>query len=160
VVPADLITPGIIRLSSTPRRVFPFGLRQQPIGFGGHPREPDHVLLRVIPGQVDDWLSAASKSAVRHLRASTNGDAGVPLFKGDLEFGCGERLDDRHLVLRLLVGKGTLSGEPIMKLPAGTTIISGQSLAHSLKESPGFNARSPSAVSTCSVRLTRKELRR
>jgi len=41
----------------------------------------------------------------------------------------------------------SFAGDPIMKLPAGTTTILGQ-LAHSMNVSPGFNARSASAVST------------
>src|SRR5205814_9542922 len=38
--------------------------------------------------------------------------------------------------------------DPIMNSPAGTTTISGQSLAHSLKACPGFSARSASGLST------------
>src|SRR6202022_2152434 len=34
----------------------------------------------------------------------------------------------------------SLFGEPIMNLPAGTTIITGQPFAHSLKSEPGFPA--------------------
>src|ERR1700680_3358041 len=34
----------------------------------------------------------------------------------------------------------SFSGEPIMNLPAGTTIITGQPFAHSLKSEPGFAA--------------------
>src|SRR5215510_15992253 len=33
---------------------------------------------------------------------------------------------------------GSLSGEPIINLPAGMTIITGQPFAHSLKSEPGF----------------------
>ena len=43
---------------------------------------------------------------------------------------------------------GPLRGEPIVNFPAGTTTISGQSLAHSLKASLGLSACSVSAVST------------
>jgi hypothetical protein len=38
---------------------------------------------------------------------------------------------------------GSFSGEPIMNLPAGMTIIAGQPFAHSLKSEPGFAALSP-----------------
>jgi hypothetical protein len=40
------------------------------------------------------------------------------------------------------------TGDPIMKWPARTTIILGQSFSHSLKGSPGFNAPSSSGLST------------
>src|ERR1700731_1057249 len=52
---------------------------------------------------------------------------------------------------RLLASRpDSFSGEPIMNLPAGTTIITGQPLAHSLKSEPGFPAFafSSSTVST------------
>ena len=74
------------------------------------------------------------------------GDAGVPLVERQFGLGNGKRLGDRDIVLRALIPKAFLfvAGDPIMKSPAGTTIISGQSLAHSLKASPGFSARSAS----------------
>src|SRR5580704_19684368 len=39
--------------------------------------------------------------------------------------------------------------DPMVKEPAGTTTISGQSAVHSLKESPGFSACSAAVVNTC-----------
>src|SRR6516165_2234312 len=42
----------------------------------------------------------------------------------------------------------SVGGDPIMNSPAGTTIISGQSLAHSRKASPALSARSASALKT------------
>ena len=41
----------------------------------------------------------------------------------------------------------SVAGAPIVNDPAGTTIICGQSCAHSLKESPGLSARSFASVS-------------
>ena len=49
-------------------------------------------------------------------------------------------------MLRALGVAALTYGEPIVKRPAGTTIISGQSL-HSLRESPGLKARSWSRLS-------------
>src|SRR5580693_49379 len=43
---------------------------------------------------------------------------------------------------------GSVAGDPIVKVPAGTTIISGQSFAHSRKLACGFSARSTSGLST------------
>src|SRR5262249_26245763 len=42
----------------------------------------------------------------------------------------------------------SVGGDPIMNSPAGTTTISGQSLAHSLKACPDFSSRSASGLST------------
>src|SRR6202047_115457 len=52
----------------------------------------------------------------------------------------------------------SFSGEPIMNLPAGMTVIAGQPLAHSLKSEPGFAAFafSCSTVSTVGSNATRQ----
>ena len=46
---ADFVTPGISRLRSRARRVFVFRLGEQPVGLAGHPGQPCHVALGVIP---------------------------------------------------------------------------------------------------------------
>ena len=82
--------------------------------------------------------------------AAARGHARVPLGERHLELAHRERPRDGHLVLRAFVcpvrALPRSAGDPIMKLPAGTTTISGQS-AHSLKLSFGFSARSSAAVS-------------
>ena len=50
-------------------------------------------------------------------------------------------------------GLFSVAGEPILKLPARTTIISAQSLAHSRKLARGLSARSASGLSTYGSKL-------
>src|SRR5262245_13528554 len=51
----------------------------------------------------------------------------------------------------LALRSGSLSGEPIMNLPAGMTIITGQPFAHSLKSEPGFAAFAFSCATVSTV---------
>ena len=46
------------------RRVFPFGLGQQPVGLAGHAGQPGHILLGVVPAHVDHRPRAASLAGV------------------------------------------------------------------------------------------------
>ena len=148
---ADLVAPGIRRLRSGARCIFPFSLGEQPIGLAGHSGEPCHIALGVVPSDVDHRLPTAPPAAVADTRvAIAIGNTGVPIIERHLEFGHSEGLGERDLVLRtfVVVAAFFIRGEPIMNLPAGMTTISGQSLAHSLKVSLGLSARSASAVST------------
>ena len=95
---ADVVAPGIGRLCSGARRIFVFGLGQQPIGLAGHPGEPRHIALRVVPSDVDHRLPAAAPAAVDDMRvAIAIGDAGVPFVECQLELGHGKRFGDRTL---------------------------------------------------------------
>ena len=67
--------------------------------------------------------------------ATAIGDAGIPVGECQLEFRYGKGLGDRDRVLWRSLSCPSVSGDPIMKLPAGTTTISGQSV-HSLKTVP------------------------
>src|SRR5262249_18924516 len=126
------------------RRPFPIAVMlriycQKPVVLARQLREPANKLLGVVPAHVDHGHLPTSPT-VCDSRASSCGDASVPFFECHLELGNGKWLCDRHLVLRAFTGSrsDSSSGEPIMNLPAGMTIITGQPFAHSLKSEPGI----------------------
>src|SRR5215467_14096353 len=78
VVIADLVTPRIGRLRPRARRVFELGLRKQPVGLAGHPRQPCGVMPGIIPRDVYDRLPAVPPpTAVAYARAITVRHASV-----------------------------------------------------------------------------------
>ena len=85
---------------------------------------------------------------VSDARASGRGDAGVPFFEAHFEFRYRERLRHGDFVWGYLASSrfGSFSGEPIVNLPVGMTIMAGQPLAHSLNSEPG----SAALASSCS----------
>ena len=105
---SDFVAPVVSRGCAGARRVFPFGLRQQPIRPAGHFREPRDILLGFVPRHVHDRLGAASESGVRSVRASADRDACVPVVKGHEELGNGEGPGDSDLALGALVGEAAL----------------------------------------------------
>ena len=64
IVLADVVTPRIGRLRPGTRRIFVFGLGQQPIGLASHLGEPCHIALGVLPGHVDHRLPSASPARI------------------------------------------------------------------------------------------------
>src|SRR5262245_41404507 len=85
---ADLVAPRIGRLRSSTRRIFPFCLGEQPISFAGHPGEPGHIRLGVVPAHPNDRLSASSPATITgpvFVRAAADRDAGVPIGERHLE---------------------------------------------------------------------------
>ena len=52
LVGADVVAPVVYCRASRPRHVFPFRLAQQPVGLARLTRQPAHVLLRILPGDI------------------------------------------------------------------------------------------------------------
>src|SRR5262245_49949690 len=85
---ADLVAPRIGRLRSSTRRIFPFCLGEQPISLVGHPGEPSHIRLGVVPAHPNDRLSVPSPATITGpllVRAAADRDAGVPIGERHLE---------------------------------------------------------------------------
>src|SRR6516165_6127948 len=85
---ADLVAPRIGRLRSSTRRIFPFCLGEQPISLAGHPGEPGHIRLGVVPAHPNDRLSASSPATITgpvFVRAAADRDARVPIGERHLE---------------------------------------------------------------------------
>ena len=104
-VELDVVAPRIRRRRSGARRIFVFGLGEQPIGLAGHLREPRHVLLRVVPIDVDRWLLPAAPALVARLItiAAAAGDAGVPVGKSQLIFRYSKGFGNRDCMLWMFV---------------------------------------------------------
>src|SRR5205807_6966402 len=134
---ADVVAPEINGRGTSASRIFPLRLREQAIGPACHPGEPRHIPLSVVPGDICHRPRAPAIAAVAHLRALTNGDAGVPLVE---VASCLDTAKARSIVTlccgpSLAARPFSASGEPMTNSPGGMTITSGQSLAHSLKRS-------------------------
>ena len=81
--------------------VFPFGLREQAVGLAGLFAQPLHILLRILPTDVDDRPLAPPPALVlRFVAAAASGDAGIPFGEGDFVFADGQRVSNADLVLR------------------------------------------------------------
>ena len=120
------------------RRVFPLGLGEQPVGLAGHPGEPGHILLGIVPAHIDDGRVPRPQptSPARPSRGQppTETQASQSAnVTSNLETANGLAIVTRAGGLHCRSGPFQSAGDPIMNSPAGTTIISGQSLAHSLK---------------------------
>ena len=119
--------------------VFPFGFGRQPILLCRSSCS-DGGRIPALPSK----SSPPPDAAVRDSRSWSHHHRDV-LGLGDLVFADGEGSREGHAMLRLLVlGRVGLT-EPIRKLPAGTTTISGHS-AQSLNEVPGAWAYSDDAA--------------
>src|SRR5262249_48612759 len=81
IVPPDFVAPRKSRRRSSSRRIFVFGLGQQPIAFASHFGEPCHVLPRAPPADKDHRPLAASPTGVGRRFAISVGYAGVPLVE-------------------------------------------------------------------------------
>src|SRR5262245_14197979 len=81
--------PGIAGMGAGPRRVFPFGLCQEPVFLASQLREPAYILLGVAPVHVDHRHLSTSPT-VCNSRARGCGDASIPFFECHLELGNGE----------------------------------------------------------------------
>src|SRR5262245_45489322 len=94
---------------------------------------------RSSPPQPPSLAYGQPPALITHAPHSAKVTSNLPTANGRamVTLRCGPSASDRP---------GSLAGDPIMKLPAGTTTISGQT-SHSRKVSPGLSARSRSGVS-------------
>src|SRR5262249_1538302 len=76
----DMVAPPIFRGCPSPRGVFPFRLRRQPIPTVGDGRQPRDVLLRVVPAHV---VNRHVVIAARLVVACLSRDTLLPLADGD-----------------------------------------------------------------------------
>ena len=134
-VRADVVTPGIVRLVPA-RAAYSTRPRRAADMLAGDPGEPLHIGLGVVPAHVDRRFRPRPQPLSLTCGAQSPWAAQASHSSNvSCELRHRERLGDRNLVLRALNVSALPSGEPIMKCPAGTTIISGQSL-HSFNASP------------------------
>src|SRR5262249_50629907 len=103
VIGADGLAPGISCGAAGPRRVFPFGFRQQAVWFAGLLRYPRHEKTGVFPIDIDDRLIAPPPALVaRPVRTRSERGTGIPLRKRDFEARDREGPWNRDLMLRAL----------------------------------------------------------
>src|SRR5262249_49752502 len=100
---------GLAGIGDAARRIFPFGLGGQAVGFAGLAREPAPVLRRIRPGAVGlRTLGPAPPLVARLVAAGARGRALIPLRERHLVLADRERLPERHLAHRALVLAATL----------------------------------------------------
>src|SRR5262249_53003598 len=94
------------------RHVFAFGFGEQAIGSAGFGRQPFQVILRVIPGHIDDRTSSAVPFVVICTTACSLLNARIPLFErhgklthGELPFKINS-MDRRFVWVRLRIAGG------------------------------------------------------
>ena len=88
------------------------------------------MLLGVVPTDIDDRPGSSPKTTVVNLRAPR-----VPVGTSNFDTAKGLAIVTECCGPSLVLRPFSVAGDPIAKLPAGTTTILGQSFAHSLKES-------------------------
>ena len=148
------------------RGIFPFRLGQQTVALARFSRQPRHIGFSIIPAQTNCRMRAGLRktglrqerpcfssillppSKTKHLRSCVIArlrHKGCKLIDRHVKFSDCERFGDFHRMLRsFIVGTAvSLARDPMVKLPAGTTTISGQ-VSHSLNTSFGSSVRSAS----------------
>src|SRR5262245_20915284 len=111
VVLAGLLAPEKGRRAAGTRRIFPLRLGEQAIGLAGHPGEPDHIFLGVVPAHEDDRSRAAAPTDVAGsapLRTAAGRNARVPIGECHGELGHGDRVGQDYPVLRTFIDVGAI----------------------------------------------------
>src|SRR5262249_47707726 len=70
IVSSNLVAPEIGRRAASASRVFPFRLGEQSIGLASHLRKPRHILLGVVPADIDDRHCCPPKATIANLRTT------------------------------------------------------------------------------------------